>query len=228
MKEETFVLSVGGSVIVPGSINTVFLKKFIALVRKKVGKGARFILVTGGGVIARDYNAALKTVSRPAPSDLDWLGIAATRLNANLLKLAFGKLANPEIVLDPTKPIQFQKPVLLVGGWKPGRSSDYEAVMLAKRFGASTIINMSNIDFVYDKDPRKFKSAKKISLIAWSDFQKLVGTKWVPGANVPFDPTATAYAKKYKQKVIILNGNNIANLEAALSGKGKFKGTVIA
>lgn len=228
MKKETFVISVGGSVIVPSKINTVFLKKFIALISKEVAKGSRFILVTGGGALCRDYNTALEAVIRPAPSDLDWLGITATRLNATLLKLAFGKLSNPEIVLDPTKPIQFRKPVLLVGGWKPGRSSDYEAVLLAHRFKASTIINMSNIDYVYDKDPRKFKTAKKISLIDWTRFQKLVGTKWVPGANVPFDPTATSFAKKHKQKVIILNGNNIANLKDALNGKGKFKGTVIA
>lgn len=228
MKKETFVLSVGGSVIVPGSINTAFLKKFIALVTKKVNKGARFILVTGGGVVARDYNAALRTLTKPSPADLDWLGIAATKLNANLLKFAFGKLANSEVVTDPTGKISFTKPVLVVSGWKPGRSSDYEAVILAERFGASSIINMSNIDYVYDKDPRKFKSAKKISLIDWNSFQKLVGTKWVPGANVPFDPTATKYAKEHQQKVIILNGNDIANLDQALSGKGKFKGTVIA
>jgi uridylate kinase len=228
MKKETFVLSVGGSVIVPDAINTDFLKKFIALVSKNVAKGHRFILVTGGGAVCRNYNAALEAVSRPAPSDLDWLGITTTRLNATLLKFAFGKLANPDIVLDPTKPIQFRKPVLVVGGWKPGRSSDYEAVMLARRFKASTIINMSNIDYVYDKDPRKFKTAKKISLIDWANFQKLVGTKWVPGANVPFDPTATSFARKNKQKVIILNGNNLANLEQALAGRGKFKGTVIA
>ena len=228
MKKETYVLSVGGSVLVPGGINAVFLKKFVALISREVAKGSRFILVTGGGAVCREYNTALEAVRRPAPSDLDWLGITVTRLNATLLKFAFGKLANDQVVLDPTKPIQFRKPILLVGGWKPGRSSDYEAVVLARRFGASTIINMSNIDYVYDKDPRKFKNAKKISLIDWGSFQKLVGTKWVPGANAPFDPTATKYAKAHKQKVIILNGNNLANLSAALRGNGKFKGTVIA
>lgn len=228
MKQETYVLSVGGSIIVPGKINTRFLKEFIALVKRRVKKGARFILVTGGGVVARDYNAALKEISKPAPADLDWLGIAATKLNANLVKFAFGDLASPQIVHDPTGPIKFAKPVLVVSGWKPGRSSDYEAVVLAKRFGASAIINMSNIDYVYDKDPRKFKNAKKLSLVDWDTFQKIVGTKWVPGANVPFDPTATIYAKKNRQKVIILNGNKLANLEGALSGKGNFKGTVIA
>ena len=228
MKKETFVLSVGGSVLVPNGINTAFLKKFAALIKKEAAKGSRFILVTGGGAVCREYNTALESVRRPAPSDLDWLGITVTRLNATLLKFALGKLANPEIVTDPTGPIKFRKPVLVAAGWKPGRSSDYQAVILARRFGASTIINMSNIDYVYDKDPRKFKNAKKITLIDWNSFQKLVGTKWVPGANAPFDPTATKYAKAHKQKVIILNGNNIANLGAALSGKGKFKGTVIA
>jgi uridylate kinase len=227
MKQETFVISVGGSIIVPGEINTVFLKKFIALVTKKVSQGARFVLVTGGGAVARDYNAALRTLARPAPADLDWLGISATRLNATLLIKAFGKLAHPSVITEFEKPVSSSKPIIIAGGWKPGRSSDYEAVLLAKWFNASTIINMSNIDYVYDKDPRKFKNAKKLTLIDWNSFQKLVGTKWVPGANVPFDPTATSFAKKHKQKVIILNGNNIVNLTAVLNGSGKFKGTVI-
>lgn len=214
--------------MVPNEINNKFLKSFLALIRQQVKKGNRFILVVGGGAPARNYQNALKSSIKPDKSVLDWMGIAATHLNANLMRHALGELAEKAIVTNPEKPGKMNRPVLVSGGWKPGRSTDYEAVMLADHFGASTIINMSNIDYVYDKDPRKFKNAKKIQLIDWSSFQRIVGTKWNPGANVPFDPTATKYAKARNQKVIILNGNDIQNLALALSGKGKFKGTVVA
>lgn len=228
MKKETFVLSVGGSVLVPNEINSQFLKDFLALIRRQVSLGKSFVLVVGGGAPARSYQNALKKAGKPTKDMLDWMGIAATHLNANLVRHAFGDLAEKSIVTNPERPGKMNRPILVSGGWKPGRSTDYEAVMLANHFGASTIINMSNIDYVYDKDPRKFKNAKKIQLIDWNSFQKIVGTKWDPGANVPFDPTATKYAKAKGQKVIILNGNNIKNLASVLSGKGKFKGTVVA
>ena len=98
--------------------------------------------------------------------------------------------------------------------------------MVAEKYGAKTIINMSNIDKVYDKDPRKFKDAKALDRISWSEFARLVGNKWVPGLNTPFDPIATQKAKKLGLTVTILNGRNIFNLEAALHGK-PFRGTTI-
>ncbi len=228
MKKETFVISVGGSVLVPNGINHDFLKKFTALIKRKVKSGHRFVLVIGGGAPARVYQNALVKASKPSSESLDWMGIAATHLNAQLVRHALGEqIAENHIVTNPEKPGSFTKPVLVSGGWKPGRSTDYEAVMLAHRYKAAQVINMSNIDYVYDKDPRKHKDAKKIELIDWANFQKIVGTKWSPGANVPFDPTATKYAKAHRQRVVILNGKNLDNLNAALSGSGKFKGTVV-
>ena len=110
-------------------------------------------------------------------------------------------------------------------GWKPGWSTDYDAVLLAKNFGVSEIINMSNIDYVYDKDPKKFKDAKKIEKTSWKDYTNLVGNKWKAGMNVPFDPIAAKEAQKSGMKVCII-GKDLENLENLLNGK-KFKGTVI-
>ena len=97
---------------------------------------------------------------------------------------------------------------------------------LAKIYGARQIINLSNIDFVYTKDPRKFKGAKKITATSWKNFRKIVGNKWDPGKNLPFDPTAAKLAERLKLKVIIANGKNLKNLQRILQGK-KFQGTTI-
>ncbi len=226
MKKTLSVISVGGSLINPGEVDTSFLSNFKKLIAERISKGDRFILITGGGKLARKYNEALIQITAASPKDLDWLGIQATWLNAKLVQLMFGKLAHPNIISDPNKKVGFKEKILVAGGWMPGRSTDDDAVRLAKVYGANTVINLSNIDFVYTKDPNKFADAKKITQIAWPDFRKIVGHKWDPGKNAPFDPTAAGLAAKLKLKVIIANGKNLPNLKNILENK-PFIGTTI-
>ncbi len=159
---------------------------------------------------------------------MSWIGweFSSTRLNAQLVRLMFGKLAHGGIVEDPNIKLSFKEKILVAGGWMPGRSTDDDAVRLAKIYGAGTVINLSNIDYVYTKDPRKFKDAKLIKDISWKDFRKIVGNKWDPGKNLPFDPTAAKLAEQLKLKVIIANGKNLGNLKNILEGKN-FKGTTV-
>lgn len=224
--KQTYILSVGGSLIVPNEVDTEFLKRFRALVLEKVKKGDRFFIITGGGKINTRYNEAAKRVTNVSNYDLDWLGIYVTRLNANLLRILFGNLAHKEIIIDPTKKVKTAKPIVVGAGYKPGWSTDYDAVMIAKVSGAKTVINLSNIDYAYTDDPRTNPEAKPIKNISWKDFRKIVGDIWRPRMNKPFDPIASKLAEKSKIKVIILNGKNIENLEKCLKDK-KFEGTVI-
>ncbi len=125
------------------------------------------------------------------------------------------------------KKINFKEKILVAGGYKPGRSSDGAMIQIAKTYGAKTVINLSNIDYVYTKDPRKFKNAKPIKQATWDGFLNIIGRKWKPGANLPFDPTAAKQAKKQGQTVVIASGKNLKNLANILENK-KFVGTVIA
>ncbi len=115
--------------------------------------------------------------------------------------------------------------MLIASGWLPGCSTDYDAVLLAKNLGVKELVNMSNVSYVYDKDPRKHKDAKKIEKIKWKDYLKLVGDKWKAGMNVPFDPVAAKEAQKSGIKVMIISGD-LKNFENLLGGR-KFKGTLI-
>lgn len=226
MQKKLFILSVGGSLINPGQLDTKFLTEFKKLILSQTKKGNRFILITGGGKLCRDFQTGLKSVNKATSADLDWLGIATTWLHADFVRLMFGKTAHPTIVKDPNKKVNFKENILVAGGWMPGRSTDDDAVRLAKIYGADTVINLSNINFVYNKDPNKFKDAEKITKISWTDFKKIVGNKWNPGKNAPFDPTATTLAAKLKLKVIIANGKNLNNLQNILDSK-PFIGTTI-
>jgi uridylate kinase len=116
--------------------------------------------------------------------------------------------------------------VLVAAGWKPGFSSDNDAVLLAERFGAGLVINLSNIKQVYTDDPQKNPEAKPIDSISWPDFRVLVGDEWKPGKNVPFDPVASRHAAELGLKVICAAGRDLENLGKILRGES-FLGTTI-
>ena len=222
---KTIVLSLGGSLIFPKGVDIEFLKNFRKTIEKYVRKGHKFVIICGGGKIARELQQAASKVSKLTDEELDWLGIYATRLNALLIRYIFGHNSQDPIIADPNGKINFQKNIIIAAGWKPGWSTDYDAVLFAKNLGIKEILNMSNVDYVYDKDPKKYKDARKIESISWNDFSKLINQKWKAGMNVPFDPIAAKEAKKLSMSVNII-GKNLKNLGNLLDGK-KFKGTII-
>lgn len=221
----TVVISLGGSIIIPDKIDVDFLKKFRELILDFVKKGNKFIIVCGGGKVCRDYLDSAKKITSVGSRDLDRLGVKVTEANAELMKCIFSGYAYKKVHSDYNKKINFDK-ILISAGFLPGTSTDFDAVMFAKNFRAGQIINLSNIDYVYDKNPKKFKDARPFKQISWKDFRKIVGNKWVAGLNVPFDPIASRKAQEFGLKVIILNGKNLQNLKNLLNGK-KFTGTII-
>ncbi len=223
--KKTIILSLGGSLIAPKQIDIKFLKEFRKTIQKFLKKNHKFVIVCGGGAIARKFQKVASKQKKITARDLDWLGIYATMINANFVKKIFGNLAENKIIQNPTKKIKSNKKIILAGGWKPGWSTDYDAVLLAKNLKSKIVVNMSNIDYVYDKDPKKYKNAKKIKNICWKHFRKMVGSKWKAGLNTPFDPIAAKEAERLKLKVFVI-GKNLKNFENLLNDK-KFKGTVI-
>ncbi|MEJ0021222.1 MAG: UMP kinase [Candidatus Doudnabacteria bacterium] len=221
-----YIISLGGSLIVPDEVDVGFLRGFKAVIEAFIKKGNKFLVITGGGRIARRYIEAAKNLGELNPDDLDWLGIHSTRLNAHLLRTIFRKYAHRRIITNPNKPEAASEPMIIAAGYRPGWSTDYVAVLLARVYKADTVLNLSSIDYVYDKNPKTHKNAKPIKNISWKDFRKIVGSKWDPGLNLPFDPVASKLAEKLKLKVIVMNGKKLDNLRNFLAAK-QFKGTVI-
>ncbi len=221
------VISLGGSIIVPDRIDEKFLYRFRKLITDFVKKGNKAVIVCGGGKICRDYiNTARRLVKKADEAEMDRLGVKYTELNAELVRILLGKYAHKTVHSDYNKKIKFRY-TLIAAGLIPGTSTDYDAVMFARNYGSDKVINISNIDYVYDKDPKKYNDAKPIDKISWKDFKKLVGNKWKAGLNLPFDPIASKKAQEFGLKVIIINGKNLDNLKNIFEGK-KFKGTTIS
>jgi uridylate kinase len=225
LKLRKVVLSLGGSIIVPERIDTGFLIKFKDLILRQLRQGYWFAIICGGGKTCRNYLDAAKAVSSVTELDSDFIGIASTRLNAELVRSIFGKSAFERVVEDPREHISTDK--IVVGcGHLPGSSSDFDSVVRAKTVSADTVVNLSNIPYVYSKDPNKFEDAVHFEKISWKDYRLLVGDRWIPGLNTPFDPVAAKEAEKSGITVVIMKGTDLENLRNYLEGKS-FNGTVI-
>jgi len=224
------VISLGGSIVAPAGVDVDFVKKFFDLIRSFIegDSNRRFIFVVGGGGPARSWQNAYREISGDNLKDeeADWIGIMATRLNAQLIKAIMSEWCNQEVVTNPLEVDPLTSNVLVAAGWKPGFSTDYDAVLLAERFGADMVINLSNIEKVFTADPKIDPNARPIDKISWADFRSMVGDEWIPGKNVPFDPIASRHAQKIGLKVICAGGKNLENLKKILNGED-FIGTTI-
>src|SRR5882724_2586326 len=228
---ERVIISVGGSLIVPnGGIATQFLMNLNDFIRNQLARNSKrqFFLVIGGGATARHYRDAGREVvgHELTNDDLDWLGIHGTRLNAHLIRTIFRDIAHPKIIEHYDIIRKAEEPVVVASGWKPGWSTDYCATLLCEDYDVKTVINLSNIPQLFDKDPNKHTDAQAIDKINWQDFRGLVGDKWTPGLNAPFDPIAAKRAQELGIKVVIMSGSDMENVKNYFENK-EFLGTVV-
>jgi len=227
MKKEVIVMSLGGSLIIPEDIDTKFLKSFKKTILKNI-KNYKFIIVCGGGSIARKYISALKNVGMDEKLQ-SFSGISATRMNARFMNYFFNK--NPEYGIPHTteevSSYLKKHDVVFCGAleYKPKQTSDSTSAQLAKVF-KTRFINLTNVLGLYSKNPKKDKDAKFIPEITWKEFDKLANvSKFQPGQHFVLDQTASKIILKNKISTYIL-GQDMKQLENVLNGK-KFKGTIV-
>lgn len=223
---KTIVVSLGGSIVYPDQIDVKFLKHFNLFIRNFLKQGIKFVIVVGGGKLARDYQDSAHKISRLADEDKDWIGIHATRLNAQLLGSIFRDVSDP-VVFDARRKMKALKYKITIGsGWRPGWSTDFVSAQIAADFKVKEFINAGKPAYVYEKDPKKFPKAKKFENLTWLEYRKLIPQKWIPGFSSPVDPIAARLCQKEKITAIVINGKNLKNFGNLLRGKD-FSGTII-
>lgn len=211
------VISLGGSLI--SLSNLSYLKKFADFLNKH--KSIDFYIVVGGGKVAREYINAARHLGA-SESYLDKIGIEATRLNAMLFNVFFRK-SIPFTIKEAGKAAT---PVIM-GGTMPGHSTDAVAASLAREVKADILIIATDVDGIYDKDPKMNKEAKMFEKLSIKNLKKMVGKGWEKaGKNVIVDPVACDIIEKEKIRTIVMNGKKLNQLENAIYGK-PFKGTEI-
>ncbi len=220
------VISLGGSIIVPDKVDYDYLKKFAKFV-KKFSKKNKVVIVTGGGSTARKYIEGLRHVGSKE-SLLSIVGIAATRLNARLVSGVFGLDERIPESLHGVKSALKLRNLVICGalGMQKNMTSDGNAAEVAELINADFLVNMTNVDGLYDKNPKVYKDAKFIHKISFNDFLKRVNKiKFKAGQHFVLDQSAAKIIKRAKVKTYIV-GKDLKNLKNLLEGK-KFIGTVI-
>jgi len=226
MKKRVVVISLGGSLIVPKKVDIKFLQRFEKVLKKYTRK-YKFILVTGGGTVARKYINTLKA-NNSSEYLQSLVGIAVTRLNARFMSYMFDKDPEYGIPHDMkhVKSLLRKNNIVFCGAlrYAPNQTSDSTAAKLANYFDAD-FINLTNVKGLYNINPKK-KGAKFIPKISREELYKMIiKIKYKPGQHAPLDQTAIKVIKKNKIKTYIL-GSNTKQLDNLLNNK-RFIGTIV-
>lgn len=226
MKKEVIVISLGGSQIIPDDVNYEYLKEFKSVLLKHL-RNYKFVVVCGGGSLARKYiNAIKKSGGKDYLQSLS--GINATRANARFVSYFFGfepKKGIPHKISTLKKYLR-ERDIVICGAlrYKPEQTSDSTSAIIAKSLNAK-FVNLTNVKGLYEEDPSKNKNAKFIPGITWEDFDKIVSKiKFKPGQHFVLDQAASKIILKNKIETFILK--DVKELDKILSGKD-FVGTLI-
>ena len=228
MKKEVVVISLGGSQILKnGEINTPFLLKFKKIVLKH-SKEKKFIIVTGGGSIARTYINGLKKIGKNEKLQ-SYAGISITRHNARFMSYFFGdenEEGIPHTLIHLGRMLK-EKNIIFCGAleYKTKQTTDATSAKIASHFNG-LFVNITNVAGLYTSNPLTNKNAKFIPEINWLNFNKLANkSKFKPGQHFVLDQTASKTILDNKIKTFII-GNDLRNLDKLLQGQN-FKGTTI-
>ena len=227
MKKKVIVLSLGGSQIIPSDVNVKYLKKFKKIIKKHSRK-YKFVIVCGGGSLARKYIFALKSEGLNQKFQ-SFSGISATRTNARFMNYFFKiepKHGIPHTHKTLKKYVKAQD-IIFCGAleYKPNQTSDSTAAEIARMFKAD-FINITNIKGLFTDNPLKNKNAKFIPKVTWKKFDKMANkSKFTPGQHFVLDQTASKIILKHKITTYI-TGKDLKQLDNLLSNKS-FNGTTI-
>ena len=229
------VIKLGGSLVSLSDDNLVnyeYLAKLKSLLEKFIKQDYQFAISIGGGYLCRKYQKmASQNIENISNRDLDWIGVATINLNAEMLRSFLGDMCEEKIIkYDDYKsdlPIEMEKPVIICAAEEPGHSSDVDAVKIANRVGASVLYRLTDVDAIYTSDPDKDPNAQALKNLTWQEYYKILGIEeFTPGGHYPIDPVAARMAEQSELSFYVMSGNDLENVENALTGE-KFEGSIV-
>jgi uridylate kinase len=225
---ERVVISLGGSILVPGDGDPSYLAKLAELLIE-LSASRKIFAVTGGGRIARFYIETGRALGA-RERRLDELGIEITRMNARLLAIPLGARANPEPAKTYTEAsgLARRHPIVLMGGTSPGWTTDRVAASLARVVKADRLVNATSVDGVYAEDPKENPFAQRFERITYAKLISITGEGHArAGPKIVFDPVAARVAAKAGIPLLVVDGRDLGALRAAISGDA-FHGTTVS
>ena len=222
------VVSIGGSVLVRGDNDARYISDLAELLRQ-LGRSTPMVVTTGGGRMAREY-IRLGTDLGLTSVELDELAIDVTRLHARLLagRIGLPTASHPPLTIrEAVEAVRHSSPVVL-GGTEPGHTTDAVAALVAVRLRAARVVNATDVDGLYDADPRTHANARRLSTVGWPELLDLLhrASAGEPGQNFPFDRLGAETLARAAIPMAIVAGRDLVNLTRALRGE-PFTGTAV-
>ena len=216
--KEKIIIAVGGSLLVPDSIDVSFIRQLKEITKSLISKGYQVILVPGGGKTARNYQIALQELDQNNSDALDWVGVKSIHLNADFLYRAFSDIGVNPVIYQPEELEEVHSSVVIKAAFEPGQSSDAGAVRMANVSGAKRIINFSNTSHVYSADPRTNKDVEKFEKLN-DDYKKAL--------HIKTEVTDFFYDVDYRLKQLmdksLYANNQLTNLQNSFRNQSRIR-----
>jgi uridylate kinase len=214
------VVRIGGSVVASPP-NPLLIQKYAEAINRLRAQGHELVIIVGGGVPARQYIQLAKDVGL-TEQEQDEIAITVSRLFAQLLAMKLGGLEWKKVPTSPkdAQELLSERGIVIMGGLKPGMTTDTVAAMVASAVGAEFIVKATDQNGVYTKDPKKHANARKIDLLNFDELCQLMEQdRHKAGIHQIIDPEAVRLLKAKHIKTFVVNGADPENLIAVLEGK---------
>jgi len=214
------VLRIGGSVVA-SPVNPVLISKYVDVLKKLKSRGHEVAVVVGGGALAREFIRIARELGLEE-KDQDDIAISISRIFAQLFLKKLGKIGYKRVPLtleDAVKCLKAEK-ILIMGGLKPGMTTDAVAALIAERIDADLLIKATDQEGVYDKDPRQHEDAVKLDYLSFKEISNVLAeSKHRAGIHQILDPEAVKILKRGRVKIFVLNGFEPENVLLVVEGK---------
>jgi uridylate kinase len=221
------VIRIGGSVVA-SPVNTELMGKYADIIKNIKQQGHDVVVVLGGGALAREFIGLAKNLSLDMTAQ-DEIAISCSRLFAQLFLKKIGEAACSKVAttVDEAAECLGRGKIVVMGGLKPGITTDAVATLVAERINAELLVKGTDQNGVYDKDPRKHHDAVKLDQLSVEDLAKIFEhNEHKAGIHQIIDPEAIKVLKRHRLKLVVVNGFEPENILAAI--KGENVGTVIS
>ncbi|HEY6283145.1 MAG TPA: UMP kinase [Nitrososphaerales archaeon] len=211
------MLRLGGSVLgSPPSAKVV--NAYAGVISDVNYEGHSVAVVVGGGPISREY---IKSAAQMGLSSYqqDTVAIHASRLNARLVAMKLGGVSSVPTSIDGMLQRLARNRVAVMGGLRPGITTDTVAAIVAQRWRADLLVKASDQNGIYTDDPRTNKRAKKLDKITYEKMKQILGGNHHPGIHRIVDPVAVDQLAESKVKLVVLNGADAKGVLKAIHGE---------
>ena len=209
-------------------VNTKLMSEYADLIKTVKSQGNEVVVVVGGGALAREFIKIAKNLGLDMQGQ-DEIAISCSRLFAQLFLKRLGEVgcSKVAITLDDAAQCLSEEKVVVMGGLKPGITTDAVAALVAERVNADLLVKGTDQEGVYDKDPRNHSDAVKLDRLSFDDLSKVFeGSVHKAGIHQIIDPEAIKVLKRHRVKLIVVSGFKPENILAAVNGEKV--GTIIS